>query len=362
MKNLFRVITLIYKSFLFLILFSNTYSQTSIDTVWTKTFPGIYSDVARQVKQTSDGGFIITGESESFGPGIWAAYVIKTDSLGETEWNKTYGGAAFDFPYGIVQTSDEGYVIATYTTSYGPPGTNLRIIRLDAEGDTLWTSVLPNTNQHLVNSAGCILQTEDNGYIIAAYGWKPPKANQVVVIKTDSLGIPEWTKDFGGSVDDFGGTIQKTSDGNYIVSGYTYSYGSGACDGYIIKINSTGDSLWTKVYGASSFDSFRFIQITSDGGYIAAGTTQSYGSGEQAWVVKTDSAGNEQWSKAIGGSENEAFEGAAETVNGEYFLSGSTNSFGSGGHDAFFVRLDREGNITSAKSNWFSRRRLWCNN
>jgi len=101
-----------------------SYAQTSIDTLWTRTFPGQFSDVGRQVKQTADGGYIITGESESFGPGIWSVYIIKTDSTGEIEWNKTYGGAAFDFPYGIIQTSDYGYIASTYTTSFEPAGTN----------------------------------------------------------------------------------------------------------------------------------------------------------------------------------------------------------------------------------------------
>ena len=350
MKKLYCLRGFLFSAVIVFTVCIGSYAQTSIDTLWTRTFPGQFSDVGRQVKQTADGGYIITGESESFGPGIWSVYIIKTDSTGEIEWNKTYGGAAFDFPYGIIQTSDYGYIASTYTTSFEPAGTNLRLIKLSPSGDTVWTSLLPNTNQHLLNSAGCIIQTNDGGYLLTAYGWKPPKANQIVLIKTDSIGIPEWSKEFGGSIDDFGGTVQQTLDGNYIISGYTYSYGNGACDGYIIKVNPTGDTLWTRYYGGSSFDSFRYIITTSDGGYLAVGTTQSYGNGEQAWVVKIDSLGTEEWSHAIGGSQNEAFEGASESVNGDYFLSGSTNSIGSGEHDAFFVRLSETGDLIQERA------------
>jgi len=264
------------------------FAQLPPDTLWTKTFPGIYSDIARQVQPTSDGGYVIAGESESFGPGIWSVYVVKTDSAGEVEWNKTYGGANYDFPYAIRQTTDGGYIVGTYTTSFPPSGTNLRLIKLDQSGDTLWTSVLPNSNGKIVNAASCIVQAPDGGFLIAGYGWTPPYANQICVYKTDPDGVLLWNKNYGGSSDDFGAAIQLTNDGNFILAGYTYSFGSGQCDGYLIKIDQQGDTIWTGVHGGTSYDSYRFVRPTSDNGYIAVGTTQSFGNAEQAYAVKTN--------------------------------------------------------------------------
>ena len=321
------------------------FTQLPPDTMWTKTFPGIYSDIARQVQPTSDGGYIIAGESESFGPGIWSVYVVKTDSAGEVEWNKTYGGANFDFPYAIRQTTDGGYIVGTYTTSFPPSGTNLRLIKLDEAGDTVWTAVLPNSNGKIVNTASCIVQAPDGGFLIAGYGWTPPYANQICVFKTDPAGALLWNKNYGGSSDDFGAAIQSTNDGNFILAGYTYSFGSGQCDGYLIKIDQQGDTIWTGVHGGTSYDSYRFVRPASDNGYIAVGTTQSFGNAEQAYAVKTNELGGLQWSVAVGGGINEAFEGVCENENHEYVLSGTTNSFGNGQHDFLIARIGSAGNI-----------------
>ncbi|MCK9204863.1 MAG: T9SS type A sorting domain-containing protein [Bacteroidales bacterium] len=320
------------------------YSQLPPEMVWNKTFPGSFGEVARQVKPTNDGGYIMTGQSESFGPGIWSVYVVKSDSTGTLEWNKTYGGANFDFPLAISQTSDNGYIIGTYTTSFPPSGTNLRLIKLDENGDTLWTSVLSNSNGCTLQLAGCVIQTPDGGYMIAGYGWMPPNCNQIHLFKTGPDGIVEWDKNYGGPSDDYGATIQPTNDGNYLLAGYTFSYGSGQDDGYLIKINPEGDTLWTSVIGGGNYDSYRFARPTSDGGYIAVGSTQSYGKGEQGYVVKTGPTGVLQWTTAIGGNSNEAFEGVCENENHEYILTGTTNSYGNGMHDFMIVRLDSAGN------------------
>lgn len=326
------------------------YSQLPPDMVWNKTFPGIYSDVARQVQPTNDGGYIMVGESESFGPGTWSVYAVKSDSNGTLEWNKTYGGANFDFPLAIRQTTDNGYIIGTYTTSYPPSGTNLRLIKLAENGDTLWTSVLPNSNGCILQFAGCVVQTDDGGYMIAGYGWMPPNNNQIQLFKTDPDGKLVWDKNYGGPSDDYGATIQATNDGNYILAGYTYSYGSGHDDGYMIKINPEGDTLWTSVIGGANYDSYRFVRPTSDGGYIAVGSTQSFGKGEQGYVVKTGPTGVLQWTAAIGGDNNEAFEGVCENENHEYILTGTTNSYGNGLHDFMIVRLDSAGNTLGMKT------------
>lgn len=321
------------------------HAQTLPALKWSQAYPGIYSDIVRQIMPTSDGGFVMVGESESFGPGIISTLLIKCDSTGVEEWSKTYGGSAFDLPTSVIQTTDNGFLMATYTTSFLPEGTNIRLIKTNPIGDTLWTSVIPNSNGCTVSLAGCVCQTLDEGYLVAGHGWKDPNDNQIMLFKVNTSGEAEWVKEIGGPSDDFGANIQSTYDGNYLLAGYTFSYGEGLCDGYLIKIDPNGEILWTSTAGGADFDSFRFARPTTDGGYIAVGSTQSFGKGEQGFVVKTDANGLVQWTAAHGGNANEGFEGVIETANHDYLITGSTNSFGSGEHDFWIVRIDAAGSL-----------------
>ncbi|MDY0101484.1 MAG: T9SS type A sorting domain-containing protein [Lentimicrobium sp.] len=328
------------------ILFINNivlHAQTLPLLKWSKTYEGIYSDIARQIMPTNDGGFVMVGESESYGPGIISTLLIKCDSTGVEEWSKTYGGSAFDLPTSVIQTTDNGFLIATYTTSFPPEGTNIRLIKTDPAGETLWTSVIPNSNGCLISLSGCVVQTPDVGYLIAGYGWKDPNCNQIMLFKVNASGEAEWFKEIGGFSDDYGANIQLTNEGNIILAGYTFSYGNGLCDGYLLKLDQNGETIWTSVTGGTDYDSYRFVRPTSDGGYIAVGSTQSFGKGEQGFVVKTDADGLVQWTAAHGGNINEGFEGVVETANHDFLLSGSTNSYGNGEHDFLIMRIDAAG-------------------
>ncbi|NCU36728.1 T9SS type A sorting domain-containing protein [Candidatus Falkowbacteria bacterium] len=326
------------------------HSQLPPELLWEKTYPGVYTDLVRQVMPASDGGFVIIGESDSFGPGIISTRLIKCDSTGNLQWDKSYGGASFDFPFSVEETADQGYIIATYSNSFYPEGNNLRLIKTDSEGDTLWTSIVPNSNGCILQLAGSIKQTPDQGYLLAGYCWQDSHCNQIALFKTDNAGTLEWFKFYGGASDDYGATIQATNDGNYILSGYTFSYGNGLCDGYLIKINPQGDTIWTSVVGGTNYDSYRFVRPTKDGGYIAVGSTQSYGFGEQGFVVKVDGDGVMEWAANVGGNQNEGFEGVVENDNQEYLITGTTNSYGNGQHDFMIVRMGNSGNEMGMKT------------
>ncbi len=329
----------------------NTRAQTFPDLLWSKSYPGVYTELARQVLSTSDGGFAIVGESESFGPGIISTLLIKCDTTGEMEWYKTYGGEAFDIGYGASQTKDNGFIIATYTTSFEPEGLNLRLIKTDANGNEEWASVVPNSNGCIVSFAGCVVQTEDGGYLLVGDTYKDGTVyNQIKIFKIDENGEYLWHKEIGGPSDDYGACIQPTIDGNYILASHTYSYGNGKCDGYLVKINPEGDIIWEKTYGGTSFDSFYFVRPTSDGGYIAVGSTQSYGKAEQGFIVKTDSEGETEWTAAHGGNKNEGFFGVVETPDHNYLVSGFTNSYGNGEHDCIIALINSAGELVEMKT------------
>ena len=161
-------------------------------------------------------------------------------------------------------------------------------------------------------------------------------------MKTDSNGNKVWGKFFGGPYWDVARSVQQTSDGGYIIAGSTMSYGAGAYDFWLVKTDSNGNKIWDKTFGGPYWDVARSVQQTSDGGYILAGFTMSYGAGphSDAWLVKTDSNGNEEWNKTFGGPEEDAACSVQQTSDGGYIVAGWTESKGAGGGDAWVIKLE----------------------
>jgi len=260
------------------------------DTLWTRTYGGTDWDDGRSVAQTFDGGYIIAGWTESYGVGPFDVYLIKTDSSGDTLWTRTYGGVGYDWGFSVAQTSDSGYIISGMTDSYGAGSSDVYLIKTDTNGDTLWTRTYGGTYWDMGES---VAQTSDSGYIIAgktlSYG---AGHEDVYLIKTDFLGDTLWTRTYGGTLWDAGNSVGQTFDGGYIVTGYTYSYGVDSGDVYLIKTDANGDTIWTRTYGGTSSDGGYSVVQTSDGGYIISGWTNSYGAGsDDVYLIKTDANG-----------------------------------------------------------------------
>ena len=175
------------------------------------------------------------------------------------------------------------------------------------------------------------------------------------MIKTDSNGNMVWSKTFGGSDDDWAWAVQQTSDGGYIIAGYTESYGSGGSDVWLIKTDSNGNMVWSKTFGGSDIDYAESVQQTSDGGYIIAGVTAwSYGSGD-VWLIKTDSNGNIEWSKTFGGSDYDEAYSVQQTSDGGYIIAGDTCSYGSCKSDVWLIKVkERSTNLPPVASFTFS--------
>ncbi len=276
-------------------------TDTNGDTLWAKTYGGEKNIHGIAGQPTSDGGYILLGFQ--FIPWIDGnLWFSKTDSIGDTLWTKTYSrGGASDFGQSIQQTTDGGYIITGETEAYSNGPSDLWLIKTDANGDTLWTKTFGDSGWDGGNS---VQQTTDGGYIIlgvtSSFATAP---GDLWLIKTDSNGDTLWTKTYGGTDIDVGTAIQQTSDGGFIITGYTYSCGSGSSDVWFIKTNTNGDTLWTKTYGGSDVDESTAIQQTSDDGYIITGYTLSFGSGSSdVWLIRTDCNGDTLWTETFGGN------------------------------------------------------------
>jgi hypothetical protein len=318
-------------------------TDASGDTLWTRTYGGTNSDYGYSVQQTQDGGYVVAGSTSSFGAGNGDVYLIKTNASGDTLWTRTYGGTDYDNGYSARQTSDGGYIVAGATNSFGN-GNQVYLVKTNASGDTLWTRAYGGTDYEEGRS---VQQTSDGGHIVAgetsSFG---AGLVDVYLIKADASGDTLWTRTYGGTSYDFGSSVQQTSDGGYIIAGYTFSFGAGYADVYLIKADAFGDTLWTRTYGGTNDDYGSSVQQTSDGGYIIAGDTRSFGAGNEAvYLIKTNSQGDTLWTRTYGGTEYDWGNSVQQTSDGGYIIAGGTSSFGAGYYDVYLVKTDANGNV-----------------
>jgi hypothetical protein len=310
-------------------------TDTYGDTLWTKTYGGSTWDLGSSVQQTSDSGYIITGYTDAFGSGLADVWLIKTNSFGDTIWTKTFGGNKDDYGYSVQQTLDGGYIITGGTDSFSASYSDVWLIKTNNSGYTLWTKTYGGISVH---SGSSVKQTTDGGYIIVGETYSTASSSDIWLIKTNSSGDTIWTKTFGGSESDKGRSVYQTIDGGYIITGYTDSFGAGSDDVWLIKTDRYGNAEWDKTFGGNLSDVGRSVQQTSDGGYIIVGDTRSFPGYQNVWLIKTDSFGDTLWTKIYGGNADDLGSSVQETTDGGYIITGYTGSFGAGLSDVWLIK------------------------
>jgi len=240
------------------------------------------------VVQTTDGGYAVCGWTYSAGTPNRAIWLIKTNSAGTMLWNKTFGGSDSDYGYGIVQSRDGGLVLTGAVASSPTAGDR-----------------------------------------------------DVVLIKTDANGNRLFYKTYGGVKSDYGQDVVETSEGGFFITGWTWSFGAGDKDVYIVKTNAQGDKAWDKTFGGPYADHGFSGRQTTDGGYVIVGDTSNTSASdcEQIYVVKTDTTGSLIWNTSMGGPKCDIGYSIKQTSDGGYIIAGETHSCGAGSGDLYLVKL-----------------------
>jgi hypothetical protein len=327
---------------------NNTPLNAQLDSLWTTYIGQDGWDFGEEVQQTSDGGFIVAGVSGADVFGNPDILMVKTDEKGDTLWTANVGDPeARNYAMSVQETDDGGFILTGYTN---PPGrstmSDLYIVKTDSQGDTLWTRTVIGSGNEI---GTCVRQTDDGGYIITGF---TSSTNFILeydlfLLKTDTDGYTEWVRNFGGPpCDEAGYSVEQTTDGGYIVCGYKRSApGGGYADIYLIKTDSNGIAEWEETIGGFNEDIGWDALQTSDGGYIVAGQTKSFGASSiEAYLVKVDPLGQVVWEETYGGVGDDVAYSLIITggvgEDEEYVMAGKTCSFGDGDEDLYLFKVD----------------------
>jgi hypothetical protein len=406
MKNIYKIIFLCLLTSV--LCPPSSFSQTAPGIEWQNTIGGNNYDWLTFIEQTADGGYILGGTSGSSISGDktenciggYDYWIVKTDTLGNIQWQNTIGGSGDDWFYSMQQTADGGYILGGYSDSYisGDKTENnigngdYWIVKTDSLGNIQWQNTIGGSGFDWLYS---IQQTADGGYILGGHSNSNISGDKTEnnidtltsgtfdywIVKTDSSGNIQWENTIGGSNDDRLYSTQQTADGGYILGGYSWSGISGdktenkldticipycTSDYWIVKTDSLGNIQWQNTIGGNNNDNLYSIQQTTDEGYILGGQSKSNISGDKTesnidtinftwdyWIVKTDSLGNIQWQNTIGGSRAEQLRSISQTADRGYILGGYSESDISGdktenciGFDDYWpVKIDSLGNV-----------------
>lgn len=328
------------------------------DTVWTKTFGGAMdNEYGFCVQQTIDGGYIVSGVASSFADVSGDMYIIKLQPNGDSTWTRTYGGNGYEWGSYVQQTTDGGYIITGQTPAFGAGGFDAYLVKLLSNGTIAWTKTYGSVGSEY---GTVVQQTSDGGYIITGsndntlgFG-----ASDFYLIKTDSLGNHVWSKAYGNSGFEEGKAVRQTTDGGYIIAGTSENaLGPLGPDMCLIKTNSIGDTLWAKLYGGTMIDECYDVQQTADGGYVMVGKSFSFSTmGDyDVYVVKVNGQGVVQWSRTYGGTttnHNEIGYSIQQTADKGYIISGETMyGFGVGLKNMYLIKTDSLGNSSCNQGN-----------
>jgi len=306
---------------------------------WTRSFGTASSAWANDVRPTSDHAYMITGGA---GDRLW---LFKCDSLGDTLWTRRYCPRAAENACGwAVVPSPRGGYLAAGTAQLDETmlcdRDRMYVLAISEDGDSLWSALYGTDSTP--GGACDVIATRDHGYVLVGYqNLAGSYRTLALLLKIDSAGNQLWSRTYAQNPNPMAiaYSVTELDDGGFILAGSTYG---SVCDGVLMRTDSAGNQLWIRSYGAMAQDAFKNVYPVP-GGFVAVGWTNSYGAGSfDGWLVRTDTSGRRLWSRTYGGCGYDAL-GGAPTRDGGFILAGETFSFGPGGGDAWVVKVDSSG-------------------
>jgi hypothetical protein len=321
---------------------------TGADTVtaqelrWAHAHGGDLDDFAYDVAAAPDSGFYLCGGTASYGAGSTDFYVLRTDSAGDTLWTRSYGGQAYDLAWAVLATADGGCLVAGQTASSGAGGDDVYLVRVDAAGATLWTRTYGGTGN---DAANAMVAVDAGGFVIAGSTASFGNGQEdYYLLRVDSAGDTLWTRTYGGADRDFAYSLVETADEGFIVGGASLSYGAGNWDAYLVRTDADGIVDWTRTYGGYSSDGCHGLLACSGGGFFFTGSTHSFGAGNfDVYLVRALADGTPAWTRTYGGPGIDSGNACQPTADGGFIIAGDTSSFGVGESDVYVLRIEADG-------------------
>ena len=338
-SNAFVSMTSIPLIFIFLVL-SGCFSALAAEPKeeWNLTFGGRYGDGAWCLQETGDGGNILVGNTASEGKGS-DLFLIRTDALGNCIWSKIFGGSGEDVGYFVQETRDGGFIVTGSTKSFAMGEELLWLIKTDGNGSLSWDKTFGGFVSSSGDGGWSVHETEDGGYIVAGYTQSMGSGRKDLwLIKTDGQGSRIWDKTFGGREDDVGMSVLPSRDGGYIVAGRTGTFGKGGDDVWLLKTDSRGEELWNATFGGKQDDAgFQVVELAD--GYALVGRTESGSDKRRIIIIKVDPDGQKLWERAYTGSSASSLQ---STDDGGFVIAGRIDNKITG-RDALVIKTDSTG-------------------
>ncbi|OPL19327.1 MAG: hypothetical protein AVO35_11315 [Candidatus Aegiribacteria sp. MLS_C] len=315
-------------------------TDSSGNMLWQQTYGGTSDDRGYSLAQTSDGGFILGGWTFSFGAGMADIWLIKTDGNGNLEWDREFGTTSgFERCYPVIQTSDGSYVIAGETDNNGTTYSDIWLLKTDGDGDILWDSTFGGARDDFGLD---VIEMDSGDYAVAGWTCYVNGTCDLKLFTTDQNGVLVDESLIGGAGTDQCRALTQLPDGDLMVVGETNSTASGLFDAWLVRADQECNLVWENTYGSDGQDDFgNDICILSDGNVAVCGLTKpSGGINEDLWLFLTDTAGSQQWHTTFGGSGSETGEAIVETDDGGVAVAGCTGSFGAGSTDFWLLRTE----------------------
>jgi len=321
---------------------SPTNTNIQLTLKFAQTIGGEGCDVAYDIVEASDGGYVIAGATSSKGNGSWDVYLVKVDTLGAVVWDTTYGGADEDQAFAIAPTADGGYIVTGYTNSFSVDWGDIYLIKTDADGNRQWEYTYGTDHNQIGND---VAQSADGGYIIT--GWTSTSETSkaaVYMIKTEDDGDTVWTCTIDGTESDEGNAVLALA-GGYLVAGATASVHLRNDDLYLLRFDADGDTLWSLAVDAQGNNWAEGAALAPDGGFVMVGWgTLGIDSGYDLYAARVSAAGSLEWQKTYGGPQYDAAFDIENTSDGGFIVVGHYGLPDYNGNRLYLVKLNGYGN------------------